>query len=98
MSLPTFLIQIVVILIAARLLGGLFRRFHQPQVIGEMIAGILLGPSLFGLVLPSVSRVIFPPNSLDALNAVSQIGLLVFMFLVGLEFDPQVLRGRSHVA
>src|SRR6202521_2326258 len=98
MSLPTLLIQIVVIIVAARALGWLFRRFHQPQVVGEMIAGIVLGPSVFGWLWPGASAAIFPPNSLDALNALSQIGLLVFMFLVGLEFDPRMLRGRGHVA
>jgi Kef-type K+ transport system membrane component KefB len=98
MTISTLLLQIVIVLVAARAVGGLFRRFHQPQVIGEMLAGILLGPSVFGGLFPSASIAIFPLKGLDGLNALSQIGLLVFMFLVGLEFDPQLLRGRGHVA
>jgi Kef-type K+ transport system membrane component KefB len=98
MSLPTLLIQIVLVLVAARIVGGVFRRLHQPQVVGEMLAGILLGPSVFGALLPGASAAIFPADGLSGLNALSQIGLLVFMFLVGLEFDPTLLRGRGHVA
>jgi Kef-type K+ transport system membrane component KefB len=78
--------------------GWLLRRIHQPQVVGEMIAGILLGPSLLGWLLPDVSAAVFPAESLASLNALSQIGLILFMFLVGLEFDPKILRGRGHIA
>lgn len=98
MNLPLLLLQISVILILSRLIGGLFRRIHQPQVVGEMLAGILLGPSVLGAALPDVSAALFPTASLGALNALSQIGLIVFMFLVGLEFNPQVMRGRGHIA
>lgn len=96
--LPTLIIQISVILIVARLVGLLFRKIHQPQVMGEMIAGILLGPSLLGWVSPGISAALFPPESLGFLNSLSQIGLLLFMFLIGLELDPQILRGRGHAA
>jgi Kef-type K+ transport system membrane component KefB len=61
-----------------------------------MMAGILLGPSLFGWVAPDISADLFPPASLGVLNALSQIGLLLFMFLVGLEFDPKVLQGQGQ--
>src|SRR5918996_2409356 len=63
-----------------------------------MAVGILLGPSLLGWVAPGISAAIFPPDSLPHLNTVSQIGLLLFMFLVGLEFDPRLMRGRGHAA
>jgi len=98
MHLSTLLIQIALILLVTRLVGWLLRKLHQPQVVGEMIAGILLGPSLLGWLLPGVSAAVFPPESLGSLNALSQIGLLLFMFLVGLEFDTRILRGRGHTA
>lgn len=97
-NLTTLLVQIGVVLVTARTLGWLFRRFHQPQVIGEMIAGILLGPSLLGWVAPRISAAVFPLESLGFLNAVSQIGLIVFMFLVGLELNPKIVQGRGHTA
>lgn len=94
----TLLLQIGVVIIAARLVGWLFRRIHQPQVMGEMVAGILLGPSLLGWVAPQAAAFLFPPDSLVVLSGLSQIGLPVFMFLVGLELNPRLLRGRGHAA
>ena len=92
------ILQIAVVLTAARAVGMLFRRINQPQVMGEMVAGILLGPSLLGWLAPDFSATLFPAASLGFLNAVSQVGLLFFMFLVGVEFDPKLLRGRGHTA
>jgi Kef-type K+ transport system membrane component KefB/nucleotide-binding universal stress UspA family protein len=94
----TFILQLAVILVAARVVGLLFRLIRQPQVVGEMAAGILLGPSLLGWAAPEVSAWLFPPQSLVHLNTVSQVGLLLFMFLVGVEFNPKLLRGRGHTA
>jgi Kef-type K+ transport system membrane component KefB len=92
----TLILQIAVVLFVARAVGWLFRKIHQPQVVGEMAAGIILGPSLLGWVAPGVSAALFPPESLGYLNILSQVGLLFFMFLVGIEFDPKLLRGRGH--
>jgi Kef-type K+ transport system membrane component KefB len=95
---PLLLAQIIVILVAARIAGALVRGLGQPQVVGEMLAGIALGPSLLGAYAPAVAARLFPPGSLGFLNALSQIGLLVFMFLVGLEVDPKVIRERGRAA
>ena len=97
-NLLLLLVQIGVVVIAARVVGLLFRRIRQPQVMGEMVAGLMLGPSLLGWVAPGVSAALFPPGSLGFLNALSQVGLLVFMFLVGLELNPNLLRGKGHTA
>jgi K+:H+ antiporter len=97
-ELLTLITQLVVIVFVARIVGWLFRRAHQPQVVGEMTAGILLGPSVLGAVWPTAFQTIFPQASLGYLNALSQLGVLLFMFLVGLEFDPRLLRGRGDTA
>ncbi len=97
-SFKLLLAQVAVVLIAARLVGWLFRKLHQPRVIGEMVAGILLGPTLLGWVAPGFSAALFPPESLGALGALSQIGLLLFMFLVGLELNLPQLRTLGRAA
>ena len=97
-QLPVLILQAGVILALARGVGWLFRRFNQPQVIGEMLAGIMLGPSLLGWLAPNLSAALFPKESLDFVNALSQVGVLLFMFLVGLELNPYVLRGQGKAA
>jgi Kef-type K+ transport system membrane component KefB len=90
--------QVAGILLAARIVGGLVGLIDQPRVIGEMLAGIVLGPSVLGMLAPSVSELLFPPGSLGFISALSQIGLVFFMFLIGLELDLALLRGRGHSA
>ena len=92
------LLQFVAIILATRLLGSLFTRFGQPAVIGEITAGILLGPSLLGWLWPGASAFVFPKESLGVLQLISQIGVCVFMFVVGLELDPAHLRQKARTA
>ncbi len=96
--LSVLLLQVIVIVIAARALGTLFRRIGQPSVIGEMVAGILLGPSLLGLLAPGVQEFLFPAASMGALRMLSQIGVILFLFVVGIELDVQHLRRMAHAA
>jgi Kef-type K+ transport system membrane component KefB len=86
------------ILLAARALGWIFQRIGQPRVVGEMTAGIVLGPSLLGRYFPGAFAYVFPSSSLPVLTALSQLGLLLFMFVVGLEVDLQrILKQRAAV-
>jgi len=97
-TLELLIAQILTILAAARLIGWLFRKIHQPRVIGEMVAGILLGPSLFGWLAPGLHETLFPAASLGYLSALSYVGLLLFMFLVGLDLDLTHLRELGRAA
>ncbi len=97
-SLGQLLLQLIVVIAAARLCGALFRRLGQPAVIGEIVAGILLGPSLLGAVAPGTFQLLFPPESFGTLKLLAEIGVLLFMFVVGLELDVERLRGRAHTA
>lgn len=98
--LTLLLVQIVVVLAAARLCGHLIRRLGQPAVMGEILAGILLGPSLLGYVAPEAFAFLFPPSSLPKLGVLAQVGVLLFMFVVGLEVDlsRQVRQVRAAIA
>ena len=93
-----FLAQLVVIIAATRLVGALAARLGQPRVVGEIAAGILLGPSLLARVAPDVSAWLFPPATFPVLFAVSHLGLLFFMFLVGLHLDVGLLRASGRTA
>ena len=92
------ILQIAAVILAGRIGGLIFQKLKQPQVVGEMAAGILLGPSLMGWVAPGFSAALFPPSSLGHLNALSQVGLILFMFLVGLSLNPKELHENGHAA
>ena len=96
--LPTLLLQLITIVLVARALGALFRRIGQPPVIGEIVAGILLGPSLLGAMAPGVFAFLFPPESTGLLKLLAEIGVLLFLFAVGLELDVDRLRSRARTA
>ena len=96
--LSILLTQIIVILIFAGLFRRLFRWMAQPPVMGEMVAGIVLGPSVLGLLFPQAMTFLFPPASLETLRLLSQIGVVIFMFLVGMEVNIQHLRERGTAA
>jgi Kef-type K+ transport system membrane component KefB len=95
LRLPVFLAQIAVIIAVARVFGMVLRKLGQPQVVGEMVAGLALGPSLLGIVCPPAYDWLFPVGTVRFLNALSQIGLVLFMFLVGLELDLKQVRARG---
>lgn len=96
--LAILLLQIITIIVVARIFGWICKKIGQPSVIGEMIAGIVLGPSLLGLYFPEISAALFPAKSLGNLQFLSQIGLILFMFIVGMELDLKVLRNKAHDA
>lgn len=96
--LAILLAQIITIIIVARFFGWIFRKIGQPTVIGEIIAGIFLGPSLLGMYFPEFSIVLFPAQSLGNLSFLSQIGLILFMFVVGMELDLKVLKNKANEA
>lgn len=96
--LALLLAQIVTIILTARLFGWICMKIKQPSVIGEMIAGIVLGPSLVGMYFPEFSAFLFPKESLGNLQFLSQIGLILFMYIVGMELDLSVLRKKAHDA
>lgn len=96
--LAILLAQIVTIIFTARLFGWICKKIGQPTVIGEIIAGIVLGPSLIGMYFPEFSATLFPTASLGNLQFLSQIGLILFMFVIGMELDLKVLKNKAHDA
>lgn len=92
------LLQVIVILFTARVFGAIARKLHFQSVVGEMIAGIFLGPSLLGWILPDFSAFLFPPDSLKNLQFLSQIGLMLFMFVIGMDLDISEVRHKAKEA
>lgn len=89
------LLAAVAVIVAVRLVGTLLARIGQPRVLGEIIAGILLGPSVLGLVWPQALHYVFPPGAIGGLQVLAQFGLVIFMFLVGIELNTTQLRGQG---
>ena len=93
--LAMLLLQIIAILIAVRIFSYLFKFIGQPGVIGEIMAGIILGPSVLGYFFPEIFGFLFAPGSLGSLEVVSQIGLILFMFVIGLELDLSIIKTKA---
>ncbi|MEY4588003.1 MAG: hypothetical protein RL497_79 [Pseudomonadota bacterium] len=95
----TFFLQMLIILAMCRLVGWLGQRyFHQPQVVGEMIAGVILGPSLFGLLMPDIQKIVFPVDTKGVLYVGAQLGVGLYMFLVGLGFRADHFKSNAKSA
>ncbi len=91
-------LQIAVIVLMARIFGFIFASMGQPSVIGEMTAGIVLGPSVVGIWWPQLSKFLFAPASLGWMETLSNLGLVLYVFIVGLELDPSLLKNKAHTA
>jgi len=92
------LLALVVVLVLARVLGAIFRKLNQPQVMGEVVAGILLGPSFLGWLAPGAASEVLPANISSHLALIAQVGVVLYMFLVGLDLDTDLLRQRSQAS
>ncbi|MDR1331797.1 MAG: cation:proton antiporter [Tannerella sp.] len=92
------LLQIIVILTTGRIIGWLFNRMRQPSVTGEILAGIILGPSILGYFMPDVSLFLFPRESLSNINMLSQFGLILFMYVIGMELDLTAMRKKLQAS
>jgi Kef-type K+ transport system membrane component KefB len=98
LDLGLLLAQLIVVLLVARVSGRLVKLLGQPAVVGEMIAGLALGPSLFGALAPNAMHTLFPSDKLLPLATLSQLGVVLFMFVVGLRLDLTVLRSKAQAA
>ena len=92
------LVEVLIVIGLSRFVGLGFRWIKQPLVIGEIVAGIMLGPSLFGWLAPDIATALFPTQAVPFLDVLSQVGLIFFMFLIGLELNPKYLSGQLEVA
>jgi Kef-type K+ transport system membrane component KefB len=93
-----FFLQLAFILGTCRVVGLLAKKIGQPQVVGEMIAGVVMGPSVFGLLAPEIQGYLFPKQSMGTLYTISQLGLVLYMFLIGVEFKIDLIRSRIRSA
>src|SRR2546425_1435382 len=93
-----FFFQMFLILAVCRIVGQLSRRLGQPQVVGEMIAGVFMGPSLFGFFFHDLQQKVFPPDSLKVLYVGAQLGVGLYMFLIGVEFNTPTFLSRARSA
>jgi Kef-type K+ transport system membrane component KefB len=93
-TLAIFFVAVALVMLAARLVGAVAVRIKQPRVMGEVVAGILLGPTLFGMLLPDLQATVFPTDVIPLIGVVANLGLIFYMFLVGLELDAEQLKGR----
>ena len=96
--LSVFIIQLTVIIIASRICAFLAKKAGQPEVMGETIAGIVLGPSLIGTLFPAFSKFVFPASSLGNIQMLSQVGLILFMFVIGIELDLSIIKQKAKTA
>jgi Kef-type K+ transport system membrane component KefB/nucleotide-binding universal stress UspA family protein len=94
-ALSHLLVQVVAVVLLSRALAPLLRRFGQPMVLAEIGAGILLGPSVLGWLAPGAEHALFAPDSLPPLQVASALGVVLFMFMIGLQLDPKLLRGHE---
>lgn len=90
------LLALAVVIVTARLVGALFHHLHQPPVIGEVVGGVLLGPSLLGAIAPAAYAFLLPPSAAPFLGVIAQLGVVLYMFIVGLHLDLRVLRTSGH--
>ena len=98
LTIAAFFLALVVVMAAARLFGALAVRTGQPRVMGEVVAGIVLGPTVFGAIAPHLQAAIFPVDLIPVLGIVANLGLVFYMFMVGIELDPDALKGRVSQA
>jgi Kef-type K+ transport system membrane component KefB len=96
--LAILILQIISIIVVSRFFGFIFHKIGQPTVIGEIVAGIILGPSVVGMFFPEFSVFLFPKESLPNLQFLSQVGLILFMFVIGMELDPKMIRNQANDA
>jgi len=92
------ILQLIIIMVAARIMGYIFQRIGQPLVIGEIFAGLILGPSVLGTLAPQVSAFLFPEKSIDILQQLSELGVIFFMFIIGMELDLRTFRKSANKA